>query len=104
MAIEAEARAAALALQGTINNTGVTAATLKTKAQALLTERIADSSITAVVEAATPDTAAGKLTISGYISVPTYFVQMVGVTSIRSAMLSEVTRPRTTSRSRCRST
>ncbi len=84
--------AAALALQGTINDNGVTAATLKVKAQALLTERIADSSVTAVVEAATPDTTAGKLTISGYISVPTYFVQMVGVTSIRSAVLSEVTR------------
>ena len=42
--------AAALALQGTISNSGVTAATLKTKAQALLTERIADSSVTAVVE------------------------------------------------------
>jgi Flp pilus assembly protein TadG len=83
---------AALALQGTINNTGVTAATLKVKAQALLTERIADTSVTAVVESATPDTTAGKLTISGYISVPTYFVSLVGVQSIRSAMLSEVTR------------
>jgi Flp pilus assembly protein TadG len=84
--------AAALALQGTINQTGVTAATLKVKAQALLTERIADTSVTAVVEAATPDTTAGKLTISGYISVPTYFTQLVGITSIRSSMLSEVTR------------
>lgn len=84
--------AAALALQATINDTGVTAATLKTKAQALLTERIADTTVTAVVEAATPDTTAGKLTISGYITVPTYFVQMVGITSIRAAMLAEVTR------------
>ena len=56
--------AAALALQGTINTTGVTASTLQVKAQALLTERIADSSITAVVESATPDLTAGKLTIS----------------------------------------
>jgi Flp pilus assembly protein TadG len=84
--------AAALALQSTINNNGVTAATLKVKAQALLTERMADSSVTAVVENATPDTAAGKLTISGYIVVPTYFVQLVGITSIRSNMMSEVTR------------
>lgn len=83
---------AALALQGTISKSGVTAATLKTSAQALLTERIADTSITAVVEAATPDTTNGKLTISGYIVVPTYFVQLVGVTSLRSNMLSEVTR------------
>lgn len=84
--------AAALALQGTINTSGVTAATLKVKAQSLLTERIADSTITAVVESATPDTTAGKLTIQGYITVPTYFVSMVGIQSIRSSMLSEVTR------------
>ena len=49
------ADSAALALQGTINNTGVTAATLKVAAQALMTERIADTSVTAVVESATPD-------------------------------------------------
>ncbi|MEO7222761.1 MAG: pilus assembly protein TadG-related protein [Devosia sp.] len=84
--------AAALALQATIDDTGVTAATLKVKAQALLTERMADSSVTAVVEAATPILADGKLTITGYISVPTYFVQLVGIKDIRSAMLSEVTR------------
>jgi Flp pilus assembly protein TadG len=84
--------AAALALQATINNTGVTADTLKAKAQLLLTERIADSSVTAVVEAATPNTATGQLTITGYISVPTYFVQLVGIKDIRSTMLSEVTR------------
>ncbi len=84
--------AAALALQSTINNSGVTAATLKDKAQLLLTERIGDASVTAVVEAATPDKAAGKLTITGYISVPTYFVQLVGIKDIRSTMLSEVTR------------
>lgn len=83
---------AALALQGTINNSGVTAASLKLKAQDLLTERMGDTSITAVVESATPDTANGKLTISGYISVPTYFVQLVGIKDIRSTMLSEVTR------------
>src|SRR5215207_4744067 len=82
--------AAALALQGTITDTGVTAATLKTKAQALLTERIADSTVTAVIESATPDLTAGKLTIVGYISVPTYFVQLVGIKDIRSAMLAEV--------------
>lgn len=84
--------AAALALQGKINNVGVTAATLKVDAQALLTERIADSSVTAVVEAATPDKTAGKLTISGYITVPTYFVTLVGIQNIRSSVLSEVTR------------
>ena len=80
---------AALALQSKIDT--MTATQLKDQAQALLTERMADNSVTAVVEAATPDTTAGKLTISGYISVPTYFVQLVGIRDIRSSMLSEVT-------------
>ncbi len=80
---------AALALQGKIDT--MSADQLKLQAQDLLTERIADSTVTAVVEAATPDIAAGKLTISGYISVPTYFVQLVGINDIRSSMLSEVT-------------
>ena len=82
---------AALALQAKIANPGVTAASLKLEAQALLTERIADSSVTAVVESATPNVNAGKLTITGYISVPTYFVQLVGIRDIRSQVLSEVT-------------
>lgn len=83
---------AALALQSKVGVSGYDAAWFKTQAQNLLTERIGDSSVTAVVESATPDTSGGKLTISGYISVPTYFVQLVGVKDIRSAMLSEVTR------------
>jgi Flp pilus assembly protein TadG len=82
--------AAALALQAKISTK--TAAQLKEDAQDLLTERIADTSVTAVVESATPDIPNGKLTISGYISVPTYFVQLVGIKDIRSTMLSEVTR------------
>jgi Flp pilus assembly protein TadG len=82
--------AAALALQSKIGTR--TATQLQEDAQDLLTERIADSSVTAVVEAATPDVPNGKLTISGYISVPTYFVQLVGIKDIRSSMLSEVTR------------
>jgi len=82
--------AAALALQSKIGTR--TATELQGEAQLLLTERIADSTVTAVVESATPDTKVGRLTISGYISVPTYFVQLVGIKDIRSSMLSEVTR------------
>lgn len=83
---------AALALQSKLGQPGVTATTLKADAQALLTERMGDNSVTAVVEAATPDVDEGKLTISGYISVPTYFVALVGIHDIRSAVLSQVTR------------
>ena len=81
--------AAALALQAKIDT--MSADQLKVQAQELLTERISDTTVTAVVESATPDLNAGKLTISGYISVPTYFVQLVGIRDIRSSMLSEVT-------------
>ncbi|MBN9345805.1 MAG: hypothetical protein J0I48_06290 [Devosia sp.] len=83
---------AALALQAKVGQAGVTADSLKIEAQGLLTERIGDASVTAVVESATPDVNAGKLTIIGYISVPTYFVQLVGIKDIRSSVLSEVTR------------
>jgi Flp pilus assembly protein TadG len=84
--------AAALALQGTIKDSGVTAATLKAQAQLLLTERMADNTITATVDTATPDIAAGKLTLTAFVQVNTYFAQLVGVQNIRANLLSEVTR------------
>jgi Flp pilus assembly protein TadG len=84
--------AAALALQEQVGKTGVTAATLKTQAQALLTERMNDNSVTATIEAATPDVASGKLTITAFISVNTFFAQLVGINSIRANLLSEVQR------------
>src|SRR4051812_49126664 len=52
---------AALALQPTITQTGVTATTLKAKAQSLLTERIADASVTATVTNAVVNTTNGTL-------------------------------------------
>ena len=83
---------AALALQSKVGVSGYDATWFKTQAQNLLTERMGDSTITAVIESAVPDSGAGRLTISGYVSVPTYFVQLVGINNIRSSMLSEVTR------------
>lgn len=84
--------AAALALQGDITSPGVTPETLRADAEELLIERIADASITAVVVSATPLTSEGKLTLSAYIEVPTYFVQLVGIRTIRANVLSQVTR------------
>lgn len=83
---------AALALQAQLGQPGRDATWFQGQAQNLLDERMGDSSITAVVESAVPDVSAGKLTLSGYISVPTYFVQLVGISDIRSQVLSEVTR------------
>jgi Flp pilus assembly protein TadG len=81
---------AALALQSQISTQ--TADQLKVKAQTILTERLNDATITATVISATPTTATGKLNIQAYIQVPTAFVQLVGITSMRSNLQSEVTR------------
>ena len=81
---------AALALQTQI--TTQTNAQLQAKAQTILTERLADATITAVVTSATKDTTAGTLNLKAYITVPTAFVQLVGINSIRSNLTSEVTR------------
>jgi len=81
--------AAALALQSQVSD-GAAADALKTQAQALLTERMNDSSITAEVDTADPDKATGKLTLTAHLVVPTYFAQLVGIKSIRSSLLSEV--------------
>src|ERR1700760_4171393 len=65
--------AAALALQPTISTCGVTAAKLKTKAQALLTERLAESSVTATVTNAVVDIPNGSLEFDATVSKPTAF-------------------------------
>lgn len=81
---------AALALQtriGIDNN-----ATLKTKAQTILTERLADAAITATVDTVTVDSGAGKINLQASLTVPTSFVQLVGIHTISSHLTSEVTR------------
>ena len=80
---------AALALQTRIlidNN-----ATLKSKAQAILTERLGDAAITATVDTVTVDTTEGKINLQGSLTVPTSFVQLVGIKTITSHLTSEVT-------------
>jgi Flp pilus assembly protein TadG len=83
--------AAALALQATMDNTGVTAATLKVSAQSLLVERLGDASITATVDSATPNKDTNTLNLQATIQVPTAFVQLVGIRSISSHLQSEAT-------------
>lgn len=82
--------AAALALQTQISTQTTTQ--LKTKAQSILNERLNDSSITATVSSVTVDTTNGKIDIYASISVPTAFVQLVGVHSISANLQSEVQR------------
>ncbi|MEO6012103.1 MAG: pilus assembly protein TadG-related protein [Devosia sp.] len=81
--------AAALALQSQINTQ--TTAQLKAKAQLLLTERLNDTSVTAVVDTATVDLTLGKLRFVAHLVVPTAFVQLVGVKQFTTNLQSEVT-------------
>ena len=82
--------AAALALQADINQANA-AATIKTEAQQILTERLADSSITAQINTVTIDTTQGKLNLQAQITVPTAFVQLVGIKTITAQLTSEAT-------------
>ena len=82
--------AAALALQSRIsvdNN-----ATLISKAQSILTKQINDTSITATVTAVDTDATVGSIAIKARVTVPTAFIRMVGITTLQSNLLSEVTR------------
>jgi Flp pilus assembly protein TadG len=80
---------AALALQTRISIDSN--ATLKSKAQAILTERLGDTAITATIDSVTVDTTEGKINLQGSLTVPTAFVQLVGIRNITSHLTSEVT-------------
>ncbi len=82
--------AAALALQTQMSTQTTTQ--LKTKAQAILSQHLNDTTITATVNSVTVDTVAGKIDLAASLTVPTYFVQLVGVHSISSNLTSEATR------------
>ena len=81
---------AALALQAQIYTKTTTQ--LKTQAQALLVERVADSTITTSVETVTVNTTSGSLNIRAKLIMPTTFVSLVGVPSLTSVLVSEATR------------
>lgn len=84
--------AATLALSDQVGEKDVTADTIKAQAQLLLTELVGDAAVTAIVTSAVPDEDNDKLTLNASITVPTYFVQVIGIKSISASMLSEVTR------------
>jgi Flp pilus assembly protein TadG len=91
--------AAALALQSKVaevsqNKTTKAAAEadVKAKALSLMQERLNDSSITATITSATIDTATGKIDLKASITVPTAFVQLVGVRTISAQINSQAIR------------
>lgn len=85
---------AALGLQPSIYNTGVTAATLRTQALALVTERLADSSVTVSMDTPTINTTEGSLGLSAAITRPTAFMNLVGMPSLTARVQSTATRKR----------
>jgi Flp pilus assembly protein TadG len=83
---------AALGLQSTIRNAGVTEATIAEQAQNLLDERLNDSRIEIDSVVAGIDLPNGTLDLRARLTIPTAFVALVGVPSISAVVASQVTR------------
>ena len=81
--------AAALGLQPKIYDPNFD---IKSAAQALLTERVADSRITSTVTGAVRDLEAGTLTLNARLVVPLAFVQLVGIETMRVRLRAQATR------------
>ena len=94
---------AALALQTHINDTNA-ATTIKSQAQTILQERLADSRISATVTDVLIDTGSGKLNLKAQITVPTAFVQLVGIKNISRGSPRKCCADRLISKCRRRST
>jgi Flp pilus assembly protein TadG len=100
--------AASLALQGTIYT--ATTSTIQTQAQALLVNRLADTTTTwsdctaapantapcATVNTPVVDTTNGQLTLSAYLIVPMNFVTLVGFKTLQEQIVSVATRKKLT--------
>jgi Flp pilus assembly protein TadG len=71
--------AAALALQPMIDDDEWTTQMIEDAAEALMIERIGDSSIVASITSTVPDPANGTLTLTATLNVPMNFVSLVGV-------------------------
>jgi hypothetical protein len=75
--------AAALALQPEIYLPGMTSESIRSRAEAIVLERIGDINlINAEVDGIEIDLEAGRLLLSGRLTVPTIFVSLVGVTQL----------------------
>lgn len=85
---------AALGLQPTIFTTGVTADTIKPKALALITERLAGSGVSVSIGQPSINKTEGTLDLSAAITVPTAFVRLIGFPSLTVRLASEATRKR----------
>lgn len=82
--------AAALALQPSIYSQNET--WLKSKAQAVLTERMNDARITATVLTLTKDTSVGEIYMTASVNVPMSFVALIGINTLTANIESKATR------------
>lgn len=85
---------AALGLQPTIFDAGVTAATIEPKAQNLIDERLGNEDVTADITSVQISTTDGMLRLEADLTIPTSFVSLVGVSQVQASILSEATRKR----------
>src|SRR5690606_12654937 len=85
--------AAALALQPDIYAPGMTAETIRSRAEAMVLERIGDINIIeAKVDVVETDLDAGRLYLAGDFTLPTLFVSLVGVTQLQAGFSAEAVR------------
>jgi Flp pilus assembly protein TadG len=83
---------AALGLQPTIWDDGVTEATIGSRAQSLLDERLANANVSAEVTGVTINKNDGLLRLGASITVPMVFVQLVGVNQVSASVVAEARR------------
>lgn len=84
--------AAALALQPKVFEDGFSESAVQELAQAFLSERIGDNSITAEIVSTRGDAEEGTLYFQARIRVPTIFVSLVGVPDLGASIEAEATR------------
>jgi Flp pilus assembly pilin Flp len=81
--------AAVLALQPEINDEAVTEESIRSRAEAIVIERIGDDRIEARVDRISVDRETGRLFLGGDFRMPTAFVNLVGVPELRAAFQAE---------------
>ncbi|KKB86020.1 hypothetical protein VW29_04610 [Devosia limi DSM 17137] len=86
--------AAALALQPEIFNTKTTTDAIRTKAEALLLDRIGGGDVIASISDIRVDTETGSLFLQAQMTMPTLFVRLVGVEQMNAVISTQATRRR----------
>lgn len=85
--------AAALALHSEINIAGITDEQIRARAEALVMERVGtELPVTVKVDQILIDRKAGSITLAGSFTMPTLFVELVGVPEVGAAFTSQAVR------------